>query len=930
VPEWRERDLIDRLFADAAALPESDRAAFLRSHCPDPELRREIESLLQFAAPEGEGVTPRIDAAAGLVEEMAAGERIPEHQGRRVGPYRVGALIGEGGMGAVYRAVREDSEFEQQVAIKFLRADLDTDLKERFRQERQILARLGHPHIARILDGATTAGGIPYFVMEYIEGEPVIEYCRRRELPLLGRIELFLLICAAVDYAHQKGIVHRDLKPGNILVTEGGIPKLLDFGIAKATAVPDTQGLTRTGMVVGSLDYLSPEQTRGESVDVRSDVFSLGVLLYELVSGVKPFSGGTPGDTLASILMGKPKPLAQRRRGVPKELDRVLDRALRKAREERYASAGELHAALALVHRELAGRQSSRRRPLWLAVAATAALAAIAVAAWREWDRSRRPAEVQTRQITSTGSVIHAAVTPDGKYLVYTDSGVRIWVQQVATQAATQILPHQGYGIWALRISPDSNFVYYTANNAVLYRIPVLGGSPQRILEGANGRAAFSPDGKRFVVVRYRKDQSQLLSAAADGSDVRVLVSLPLQHGTLGHGDWLPGGQRIVFGRHDAGADSPEVWTMPAGGGTPRSWFKTPFGRIYDFAVLPSGSLVLAAAKDGAQLWIARDGALERLTNDLNSYSDPTTTPGGALTVVSNTGNGNLWAGPLQGPARALTQGTAAYNYVAWTADRRLVAGVRSGDSREIRVLAPDGTGMRTVLSSNEPLGAISVCSGGEAAAVSFPPKTPGLQGGPAPPASNTVVFVWRRENRQGIWKVELDGGTPEQVTQGASDTAPSCSPDGRSVYFLRHVEGRLRACRAPLAMGDVECLDTAEECIPRASPDGRWLAYAEEFYQNGARVPSVKLWPLDGGTPRCIHPMPTFFQWTADSRALLGPAGRPLAISLHSIDGDPPRRLTDVDIEGMSRFAVSPDGKQIAFVRFRTTSDVVLFNGVR
>ena len=210
-----------------------------------------------------------------------------------VGPYRIIREIGRGGMGTVYLAVRDDDQYKKQVAIKLVRRGMDTDfIVDRFRHERQILASLDHPNIARLLDGGTTEDGLPYFVMEYIEGSPINQYCDDRRLSIAERVKLFQTVCSAVQYAHQNLVVHRDIKPSNIIVTPEGVPKLLDFGIAKLLApdaVGQTQAATVTMMRPMTPDYASPEQVRGRAITTAADIYSLGVLLYELLTGRRPY-----------------------------------------------------------------------------------------------------------------------------------------------------------------------------------------------------------------------------------------------------------------------------------------------------------------------------------------------------------------------------------------------------------------------------------------------------------------------------------------------------------------------------------------------------------------------------------------------------------------------------------------------------------------
>jgi eukaryotic-like serine/threonine-protein kinase len=263
---WRR---VQEIFVEAAELGFAELPAFLDTACAgDDELRREVLSLLESERTE----TNPIDAAvAEVAVEFAAEDRQRElavHLGRRVGPYRVVRAIGRGGMAAVYEAVRADDEYQRSVAIKFMTHGFDSrEAMVRFRRERQILATLQHPNIAALLDGGATEEGQPYIVMEYVAGENLIDYCRSRDLSIAGRVELFRSVCAAVQHAHRMLVIHRDLKPGNVLVTPEGVPKLLDFGIAKMLAPDVITGdapNTRTSMRILTPRYASPEQILGQ------------------------------------------------------------------------------------------------------------------------------------------------------------------------------------------------------------------------------------------------------------------------------------------------------------------------------------------------------------------------------------------------------------------------------------------------------------------------------------------------------------------------------------------------------------------------------------------------------------------------------------------------------------------------------------------
>ena len=335
---------MEEVFQAALECEPERRSAYLDTSCNgDRLLREEVESLL--ASYQSRTFTE----AAAFDDGLRLLERCESLIGRNIGPYHVIREIGEGGMGAVYLAARADDVFEKQVAIKIMPQSLSTEsMIQRFRSERQILASLEHPNITRLLDGGTTGDGLQYFVMEYIKGQPIDEYCEQQQLSTTERLRLFRIVCAAVHYAHQNLIIHRDIKPGNVLVTAEGVPRLLDFGIAKLLNPEgslETSAATLTVARLMTPEYASPEQVRGETVTTASDVYSLGVLLYELLAGRKPYrlTGKSAAEVERAICGEEPErpsvaastAVGRRLRG---DLDNIILMAMRKERQRRYGS----------------------------------------------------------------------------------------------------------------------------------------------------------------------------------------------------------------------------------------------------------------------------------------------------------------------------------------------------------------------------------------------------------------------------------------------------------------------------------------------------------------------------------------------------------------------------------------------------------------
>ncbi len=288
---------ISEIVETALDKEETERSVYLTKVCgEDTALRQEVESLLSYEDGESTDIFEK-NQLNPLI--FADNDTLTNNFiGKQIGKYKLIQLLGEGGMGAVFLAERTDGEFEQEVAVKLLKQGFVSKIAlSRFVSERQILARLHHRFIAQLLDGGTTEEGMPYLVMEYVEGLPLLDYCNEHNSDLKARLEIFQKVCSAVQYAHQHLVIHRDLKPSNILVTEDGSPKLLDFGISKLVTPENDALQTQTEFRALTPGYASPEQIRGEQISTASDVYSLGIILYELLTGKRPY------DTDSKILV---------------------------------------------------------------------------------------------------------------------------------------------------------------------------------------------------------------------------------------------------------------------------------------------------------------------------------------------------------------------------------------------------------------------------------------------------------------------------------------------------------------------------------------------------------------------------------------------------------------------------------------------------
>ena len=993
---WQQ---VKEIFNSAINYRPEERASFLSEVCSgDANLRREVESLIASHEQSGSFIDePAFVAAASLL----ADEKVALTSGEAIGSYEVRAFISRGGMGEVYLA--EDKRLGRKVALKLLPASFttDDDRLRRFEQEARAASALNHPNIITIYE-ITQAAGTHVIATEYVEGETLRLRMRRSALTLSETLNIAIQIADALSAAHKAGIVHRDIKPENIMLRPDGYVKVLDFGLAKlseqttpavAAEAPTLQVRTGSGIVIGTAGYMSPEQARGMSVDHRSDIFSLGAVIYEMLARRKPFEGETPSDTLASILRSEPTPLSRVAPGTPPELVRIVTKALRKDREERYQVVKDLWLDLKALRQELefqdkldrSGTSNGDATEMMLAGEQTAALSGpqatapasaissishsitleikrhkvgvaltllvlfLIVAAGGfgiyKWFNRAAPvshfADVKLTRITNSGNVIDSTISPDGNYIVYTLSNrsqQSLYIRQVSTANDKEIVPPAPVGFFGTTFSPDGTELYYTIKQnldaGTLYRVPVLGGTPVKVLEKIDGPVSFSPDGKQFVLVRGsypQPGQSALVIANTDGSGERDLtvVKNPRRLSPLFFTgpSWSPDGKIVASTVATQGGSSKVVGFSIADGNekdlSPQTW---PFSARVQWLPDMSGLLVVAGENPAiAQIWIMNypDGTVRRVTNDLIQYrAIGLTQDGTKFTTVQAHGLVNLWVAPEGDAEKAvrLPTGNVSFysstgNNVTWTRDGRLVFISNEGGTADIWIANPDGTN-RKQLTAN------------------------GTNFAPVVSSDDLyVVFVSWREGKRNIWRIDLNGGNPIRLTSGLADGAPSLTPDGRWVFYTAYDGVKPELWKVSIDGGaPVKIIDHVVTASA-VSPDGKWIAYTYPESADPSAPPNrIAIVPFDGGPPvktfsfTLSGTVLSLLQWAPDGKSVLYTvnANNVSNIWRQSIDGGPPKQITDFKEMLMVGFAWSHDGKQLACTRGNLLRDAILITDLK
>jgi eukaryotic-like serine/threonine-protein kinase len=847
-------------------------------------------------------------------------------------------------MGQVFRA--EDTRLGRDVALKFLSEDLARDpaALERFQREARSASALNHPNICTIYD-VGEHNGRPYLVMELLEGQTLRERIAGRPVPIDTLLDYGAQIADALDAAHSRGIIHRDIKSANIFITTRGQAKILDFGLAKqgaARRIAETVGgnltnaptsddilLTSPGSAMGTITYMSPEQARGENLDARTDLFSLGAVLYEMATGRTAFNGNTSAVVFDEILNRTPAAPSSLNSNVPPRLEEIIGKALEKDRDFRYQTAAELRADLKRLKRDTDSGRSGRATAtgwsdsgaaptapitppvssphLTPASGTTAAAATPSSWGWK-WAAILAPivlligaggalllherfghrneessfAQMTITPVTSTGEVHSAAISADGKWLAYVadDKGEHsIFVRQLATGSDAAVVHGEEGEVTGITFSPDGNYLYFSrlapgTGLGTLYVVPSLGGTPRQLIVDVDSPVSFSSDGKQFVFVREGPRTSNLVIANADGSGERPLVSLPAPARFDHTGPaWSPDGKRIAVTKSPVGDfQTFELETVDAATGAETRLGNRNWDSPNRIAWLPDGSAVMVpAAFDKSsfnpQIWEVSypDGEVRRVTNDLNYYQGVTITSDGTTLATVE----------LNFTANLWIAGFGTS--APLSAPRQITSGVSRADGLAGLAWPSPDLILYTYYTSGVMKLAASTPDGSDSREIAISAGVP-LFPSACGDGKHLVLGLNQVDHGVSIWRADLDGSNLKQLTRSSADMWPNCSPDGQSVYYADISGDQPQLMKVGIDGGASVHLSGDMLRFGVASPDGKSLAAI--YSPDPTKPPKIAVLDATSGEIRSTYDPPAglaegingggTLAWTKDGRAIL------------------------------------------------------------
>lgn len=877
--------------------------------------------------------------------------------GETISHYRILEELGRGGMGVVY--VAEDVKLGRRVALKVLAPEVadNHDRVQRFIREARAASAINHPNIATIHE-IDEVNGTTFIAMELVEGETLREKIVAGIPSCEEILDLAKQIARALGSAHEKSIIHRDVKPENIVVRPDGLVKVLDFGLAKLLPQPESatatmaMSLTREGAVMGTAQYMAPEQAQGQPVDARADVFAAGAVLQEMVTGKPAFSGDTHIDVLYSIINKPPRPIPEDS-GAPRELRDAISKALSKNPDDRFDDCCAFAEALetgwvgdsrTVIHRAspTGGRNAATRTRRLAQAAAVVVVAALAVVGLRMWTGRGGdlpdPSNLTYTPLTGDGHSRSSAISPDGMYLAYTpmdgeESG--LFLKQIDTGSESVLVPRGPYGIRSPIFSPDGNLIYYAMMGPTfsmsadaeydLYRISMLGGEPLQVATGIIGRRfAMSPDGTRLAYKRAAGDSTKVFVSDAIGASEREIAAHPRSLTVDCCVAWCGGSDAVVTSVRDTTTGLVSLVTLPLDDGPARCATDQLWQAVLDIHTLADGAGLLVVGCPvsdekvlNINLWhIPSTGAEPgQITNDITNYYQVSSSAAGdklALTFYAAKRT-LLVVDANTGESTEISTDVVSKGKVAWASPGRVVTNQRVGN--RIGLVTMDlATGTSDQVVTNvDYVSELDVSPDGQ-----------------------LVAFTSFEGSGFTLWQVALDGSAPRPLAAGDGDEMDACfSPDGAWMAAMHRssADAPWTLRRRTLGTEESQLLCEVSGRWPRVSPDG--LRVVGYFLDEDTSRYRLALVPSDGGEPEFLSlagPY-TMLDWTPEGQSLTcyRREGASMIIDDVPLDGGPPAEITVIPPGSLTVTDAdwNATGDSLAVCLQSATFDVTLVQGL-